>query len=80
MDAIRTLARLGRAAREEAGIKVRQPLAGWCASRQSVERSGAASRLVPLLAAELNVKQVEFATIGRRPGDARGETELPGAG
>ena len=57
MAAIRTLATLGRAAREEAGINVRQPL-----SRHGVRRAErAATRrcapLLPLLAAELNVKR-----------------------
>ena len=45
-----------------------------------VERRRARRRCCPLLAAELNVKQVEFATIGRRARDAGGETEFPRAG
>src|SRR4029079_7229198 len=63
MDAIRTLARLGRAAREEIGIKVRQPLARlvWVAPRVS---EAWLEPWVALLAAELNVKDVEFARSG----------------
>ena len=38
------------------------------------------SRCCRCLAAELNVKQVEFAQLGGRAGDARGEAELPRAG
>jgi isoleucyl-tRNA synthetase len=63
MAAIRTLARLGRAAREEAGIKVRQPLSRLvCVAPHADE--GALRELMPLLAAELNVKRVEFASSG----------------
>ena len=63
MEAIRTLARLGRAAREEIGIKVRQPLARMvCVAPRVSEAS--LEPLVPLLAAELNVKGVEFARSG----------------
>jgi isoleucyl-tRNA synthetase len=61
MRAIRELVRLGRAAREEAGVKVRQPLARMvCVAADVPER--ALEPLVPLLAAELNVKHVEFAS------------------
>jgi isoleucyl-tRNA synthetase len=65
MHAIRTLARLGRAAREEVGIKVRQPLARMVCVAPNVDET-ALQPLIPLLAAELNVKVVEFA----RSGDA----------
>jgi isoleucyl-tRNA synthetase len=59
MAEVRALATLGRAAREEAGIKVRQPLS------RLVCVAGAAPQalldeLVPLLTTELNVKAVEF--------------------
>ena len=37
---------------------------GWCASRRTVERRRRCAPLLPLLAAELNVKRVEFATSG----------------
>jgi isoleucyl-tRNA synthetase len=63
MDAIRTLSRLGRAAREEIGIKVRQPLARLVCVAPKVSEV-ALEPLVPLLAAELNVKNVEFARSG----------------
>ena len=60
MNAIRTLARLGRAAREDVGIRVRQPLGRViCVAPRS--ETDALEPLVPLLAAELNVKRVEFA-------------------
>ncbi len=63
MHAIRTLASLGRAAREEIGIKVRQPLARLICVAPRVSDE-ALSPLVPLLAAELNVKEVQFAASG----------------
>jgi len=63
MHAIRTLARLGRAAREDAKVKVRQPLARMVCVAPNVSEA-VLSQLVHLLAAELNVKQVEFATSG----------------
>jgi isoleucyl-tRNA synthetase len=61
MASIRTLATLGRAARETAGINVRQPLARMVcvapnASAESLEP------LLSVLASELNVKKVEVAT------------------
>jgi isoleucyl-tRNA synthetase len=63
MSAIRTLARLGRSAREEVGIKVRQPLSRMVCVAPNVSEALLA-QLAPLLGAELNVKQVEFATSG----------------
>ncbi|MFL5612297.1 MAG: isoleucine--tRNA ligase [Gemmatimonadaceae bacterium] len=61
MSAVRTLSRLGRAAREEAGIKVRQPLKRLvCVAPDLVEEQ--LTPLVPLLQSELNVKEVDFAT------------------
>jgi isoleucyl-tRNA synthetase len=63
MHAIRTLARLGRAAREDVGIKVRQPLARMVCVAPNVSEA-ALMPLVPLLASELNVKQIDFATSG----------------
>jgi isoleucyl-tRNA synthetase len=61
MAAVRTLARLGRAAREEVGIKVRRPLAKLVCVAPGVPET-ALVPLVPLLEAELNVKRVDFAT------------------
>jgi len=60
MDEIRTLARLGRAAREEAGIKVRQPLGRLVGVAVGVDEAALAP-LVPLLASELNIKEILFA-------------------
>ena len=63
MYAVRTIARLGRAAREVAGIKVRQPLSRMvCVAPNASE--AVLAQLVGLLEAELNVKRVEFATSG----------------
>ncbi len=60
MGAARALATLGRAARESAGIKVRQPLASLtCVAPGLPERWHGV--IAPILAAELNVKQVTFA-------------------
>ena len=61
MSAVRTLARLGRAAREEAKIKVRQPLLRLVCVAPNVAES-ALEPLVELLKTELNVKTVDFAT------------------
>jgi isoleucyl-tRNA synthetase len=59
MAEVRALATLGRAAREEAGIKVRQPLARLvCVAGEAPQ--ALLDELVPLLASELNVKAVEF--------------------
>jgi isoleucyl-tRNA synthetase len=63
MQAIRDLARLGRSAREEVGIKVRQPLARLVCVAPNASES-VLGELAGLLAAELNVKKVEFASSG----------------
>jgi isoleucyl-tRNA synthetase len=63
MRAIRTLARLGRAVREELGIKVRQPLSRLVCVAPHVDESALAA-LVPLLQTELNVKDISFASSG----------------
>ena len=59
MAAVRTLSTLGRAAREEAAIRVRQPL-----GRLLAVVPGAAPRdeVLALLRDEINVKRVEFAS------------------
>jgi len=64
MSEIRTLATLGRAARESAGVNVRQPLARMVCVLPQHEAGVEViiPDLVPLLAAELNVKVVEFAS------------------
>ncbi|MEO7084266.1 MAG: isoleucine--tRNA ligase [Gemmatimonadaceae bacterium] len=63
MHAIRELARLGRAAREEIGIKVRQPLSRMVCVAPQLSDS-ALEALAPLLAGELNVREVQFASSG----------------
>ena len=67
MEQLRTLATLGRAAREDAGVKVRQPLSEMVCvvplSGASAARvQGLLEELSPLLAAELNIKKIEFIT------------------
>ena len=59
----RVVSRLGRAAREEADIKVRQPLARLVCVVPGGDPEQLAA-LAPLLAAELNVKSVEWASSG----------------
>ena len=63
MEAVRTLSRLGRAAREEAGIKVRQPLSRLVCVAPGVAEEELAP-LTDLLASELNVKRVDIASSG----------------
>jgi isoleucyl-tRNA synthetase len=60
MAAVRTLARLGRAAREEAGIKVRQPIARLVCVVPREDAAGVQA-LSALLRSEMNVKEVLFA-------------------
>ena len=61
MAQLRELARLGRAARETAGIRVRQPLGRMvCVVPQTPDRQ--LGPLLPLLEAELNVERVELAS------------------
>ena len=60
MAAVRTLARLGRAAREEAGIKVRRPLGRMVCVVPRDEASDV-EKLATLLQTELNIKLVQFA-------------------
>jgi isoleucyl-tRNA synthetase len=60
MDAVRKLANLGRGARDEAKVRVRQPISRMvCVVPHG--RDDMLRPLVPLLQGELNVKQVEFA-------------------
>jgi isoleucyl-tRNA synthetase len=58
MDAVRILSTLGRAAREEVGIKVRQPLGVVYAVVPEGYATG--DELLAILRDELNVKRVEF--------------------
>jgi isoleucyl-tRNA synthetase len=65
MSSVRMLAKLGRAAREEAAIKVRQPLKQMvCVVPDSSAGRDYFSELMPLLASELNVKEIKTATSG----------------
>jgi isoleucyl-tRNA synthetase len=59
MEAVRRTVELGRAARSQAGVKVRQPLRKAVVVATGAERE-AIERLTDLVAAELNVKEVEF--------------------
>lgn len=61
MAEVRELARLGRAAREEAGIRVRQPLSRVVCVVPPATPS-VIHELLPLLREELNVKEVELAS------------------
>ena len=63
MSAVRTLATLGRGAREQKGINVRQPLARMVCVAPGVDET-ALRELLPVLAAELNIKSIELATSG----------------
>jgi isoleucyl-tRNA synthetase len=59
MDAVRTLASLARAARDEAGIRVRQPLARMRVAVPGVVLGPEFDALLGLLAQEVNVKAVD---------------------
>jgi isoleucyl-tRNA synthetase len=59
MDAVRTLASLARAAREEAGLRVRQPLAAMRVAVPPGVRGPHFDALLAELAREVNVKRVE---------------------
>jgi isoleucyl-tRNA synthetase len=59
MDAIRTLASLARAAREEAGLRVRQPLAAMRVAVPPGMRTPVFESLLDELAREVNVRRVE---------------------
>jgi isoleucyl-tRNA synthetase len=63
MEGIRRLANLGRAAREDAGVKVRQPLSRAVCVAPAVDQE-LLRQLIPLLADELNVKHVDFLESG----------------
>jgi isoleucyl-tRNA synthetase len=58
MDVVRRLASLARAARERAGLKVRQPLAATRVAIPAALRGRVSDELLGLLAAEVNVRQV----------------------
>src|SRR5690606_25626365 len=58
MDAVRRLASLARAAREEGNLRVRQPLARMQVALPAAVRGSALDALLPLLASEVNVRDV----------------------
>jgi isoleucyl-tRNA synthetase len=60
MEAVRIICRLGRSAREDAGIKVRQPIARMVCVVPS-DRQRGVEALSALIRAELNVKEILFA-------------------
>jgi len=60
MDAVRRLASLARSAREDVGIRVRQPLARLLAAVPADVDRAVFDGLVPLLRSEVNVKLVEL--------------------
>jgi isoleucyl-tRNA synthetase len=66
MALIRELATLGRAAREKVGVRVRQPLSAAEVVLADPARAERLASVVPLLAAELNVREVHFATDAER--------------
>ncbi len=59
MDAVRRLASLGRAAREERNLRVRQPLGRMQVAVPAGVRGPVLDRLLELLRLEVNVKQIE---------------------
>ncbi len=64
MDVVRRLARLARSGREEAGLRVRQPLARLIAAIPGDVDRALFAALVPLLEGEVNVKHVELVEHG----------------
>jgi isoleucyl-tRNA synthetase len=64
MEAVRTLAKLGRGAREQAKLPVRQPLARMVCVAPASDHEELLRELLPVLAAELNIKTIELATSG----------------
>jgi isoleucyl-tRNA synthetase len=61
MDAVRKLASLARAAREEAGLRVRQPLARLQVAVPAAVQGEALDAFMELLAGEVNVKGISLA-------------------
>jgi isoleucyl-tRNA synthetase len=61
MDAVRRLATLARAARDQAALRVRQPLARMRVAVPAALRTETLTRLLDLLAAEVNVREITFA-------------------
>ena len=61
MEAVRRTVELGRAARAQAKVKIRQPLRRSVVVASDAERA-AIERLADVVASELNVKEIEFVT------------------
>jgi len=61
MERVRNLVVMGRAARNRAKVKIRQPLSAITVSAHSNAERESISRLVDLIREELNVKEVRFA-------------------
>jgi isoleucyl-tRNA synthetase len=59
MAAIRRLATLARAAREEGGLRIRQPLAQMRVAVPAASRGAAFDGLLDILAREVNVRQID---------------------
>src|SRR6266508_6848904 len=59
MDAVRRTVELGRSARAQAKVKLRQPLRKAVVVASDAERA-AIERLAEVVAAELNVKELDF--------------------
>ena len=64
MELAQKVTTLGRAARESAALKVRQPLQQVVVGARSVEEKAALGRVADLLLTELNVKELAFASEG----------------
>jgi len=61
MEQVRRFVVMGRAARNRAGVKIRQPLAAITVSTHTDAERESVSRLMDLILEELNVKEVNFA-------------------
>lgn len=62
MALVQKVTTLGRAARESAGLKVRQPLQQVVVRTRSAEEKAGLEQMRPLLLQELNVKELAFAS------------------
>lgn len=60
MDAVRRLASLARSAREDAGVRVRQPIARMRVAVPVSTETDRLTALLPLLAQEVNVRDIEL--------------------
>ncbi|MFQ6043123.1 MAG: isoleucine--tRNA ligase, partial [Candidatus Poribacteria bacterium] len=61
MEQVRRFVVMGRAARNRAGVKIRQPLSAITVSARTDAERESVSRLIDLIREELNVKDVNFA-------------------